>query len=151
VSGFRIRGLDHVSVTSGDLDRSVWFYSELLGLPVRGRGELEGDEISTIVGIPGARIRWAEVGLERGQLVELLEYLEPSGDPFAQTTADPGSGHLAFEVDDVERVHAKLVEHGVTVRSTPVTIEDDDPAWLGVKVFYAVDPDGMTVELLQRP
>jgi catechol 2,3-dioxygenase-like lactoylglutathione lyase family enzyme len=151
VSGFRIRGLDHVSVTSGDLDRSVWFYSELLGLPLRGTGELEGEEIATIVGMPGARIRWAEVGLDRGQLVELLEYLDPGGAPLAQTTADPGSGHLAFEVDDVDQVHAKLVAHGVTVRSGPVKIKDDDPAWHGVRVFYAVDPDGVTVELLQRP
>jgi catechol 2,3-dioxygenase-like lactoylglutathione lyase family enzyme len=57
VTGFRIRGLDHESLTCGDLDRSIWFYTELLGLPLRGRGDLEGEEIATIVGMPGARIR----------------------------------------------------------------------------------------------
>ena len=147
----RIRRLDHVSVSSGDLDRAVWFYVEVLGLPMRGRGELEGEEVSTIVGMPDARIRWAEVDLGGGQIVELLEYVSPTGARLRQTTADPGSGHFGFEVDDIDAVYALLVEHGVTVRSAPVTIEDDDPAWRGVRVLYALDPDGFTVEFLQRP
>lgn len=150
MTGFRIRGLDHVSLTCGDLERSIWFYTELLGLPLRGRGDLEGEEIATIVGMPGVRIRWADVQLDLDQVVELLEYVDPKGEPLSQTTADPGGGHLAFEVDDVDAVHASLVAHGITVRSAPVAI-DDDPAWQGVRVFYAVDPDGATLEFVERP
>jgi catechol 2,3-dioxygenase-like lactoylglutathione lyase family enzyme len=147
----RILRLDHVSVTTGDLDRSVRFYAELLGLPLRGRGEIEGPDVSAIVGMPGVRMRWAEVDLGDGRIVELLEYVSPAGTPLAQTTADPGAAHFGFEVDDIDAVHALLVGHGVTVRSAPVTLEDDDPAWRGVRVLYALDPDGFTVEFLQRP
>ena len=39
---------------------------------------------------------------------------------------------------------------GVSVRSEPVLIEGDGD-WSGVRCFYAVDPDGFTVEILERP
>jgi lactoylglutathione lyase len=147
----RIRRLDHVSVSSADLDRAVWFYVEVLGLPLRGRGEVEAEDVSTIVGMPGARMRFAEIELGDGQIIELLEYLSPRGERLTQTTADAGSGHFALEVDDIEAVHARVVAHGVTVRSVPVTLEDEDPSWNGVRAFYAVDPDGFTVEFVERP
>jgi catechol 2,3-dioxygenase-like lactoylglutathione lyase family enzyme len=42
------------------------------------------------------------------------------------------------------------VNAGVTVRSGPVLIEDEGD-WHGFRCVYALDPDGFTVELLQRP
>ena len=41
-AGWRARGLDHVSVTSGDLDRSLAFYCGLLGLELRARARPRG-------------------------------------------------------------------------------------------------------------
>ena len=196
----KLRGLDHVSVTVADLDRSLSFYRDLLGLRVREAGEEEGGQMATIVGFPGVRFRYADVELGGGQILELLQYLEPAGTPIAQRTCDPGSGHIAFVVADIDQTYAELVDAGVTVRSAPVTIEgphDSGPVrvihsmseaamstegpavpqkagaigvtevteaveedaitievtdyWAGVKVFYAVDPDGVTLEFVQRP
>jgi catechol 2,3-dioxygenase-like lactoylglutathione lyase family enzyme len=188
-----VRGLDHVSVTVADLDRSLAFYRDLLGLRVREIGEEDGGQMATIVGFPGVRFRYADVELGGGQILELLQYLEPAGTQVAQRTCDPGSGHIGFVVDDIDEVHDRLTRAGVTVRSAPVTIEgqasgtlrvahardvhpipaeeaavqqpagvleaigadtvaieESDP-WAGVRVFYAVDPDGVTVEFVQRP
>ena len=157
--------------------------------------------MATIVGFPGVRFRYADVELGDGRILELLQYLEPAGTPITQRTCDPGSGHIAFLVEDIDEAYAELVGAGVTVRSAPVTIEahpgpvrvthsmsrgavsTEGPAvtqhagatettdvmgvikaieadaitiempdyWAGVKVFYAVDPDGVTVEFVQRP
>jgi len=190
----KVRGLDHVSVTVADLDRSLAFYRDLLGLRVRERGEEEGGQMATIVAFPGVRFRYADVELGDGRILELLQYQEPAGTPISQRTCDPGSGHIAFLVADIDQAYAELVGAGVTVRSAPVTIEAHpgpvrvthsmSPAaassdaqhagatdvigvinaveadaitievpdyWAGVKVFYAVDPDGVTVEFVQRP
>jgi catechol 2,3-dioxygenase-like lactoylglutathione lyase family enzyme len=191
----KVRGLDHVSVTVADLDRSLAFYRDLLGLRVREEGGEEGGQMATIVGFPGVRFRYADVEIGDGRILELLQYLEPAGTPIAQRTCDPGSGHIAFLVEDIDEAYAELVGAGVTVRSAPVTIEGHpgpvrvthsmSPAataatdarhaeptdvidvieaieadaiaihvpdyWAGVKVFYAVDPDGVTVEFVQRP
>jgi catechol 2,3-dioxygenase-like lactoylglutathione lyase family enzyme len=194
----KVRGLDHVSVTVADLDRSLAFYRDLLGLRVREAGEEEGGQMATIVGFPGVRFRYADVELGDGRILELLQYLEPAGTPIRQRTCDPGSGHIAFLVADIDEAYAELIAAGVTVRSAPVTIEghpgtvrvihsmspaaistegptvaqhagvtdvigvikaieadaitvEEPDYWAGVKVFYAVDPDGVTVEFVQRP
>ncbi|MGZ4147245.1 MAG: VOC family protein, partial [Actinomycetota bacterium] len=58
--------LDHVSVTAADLERSIAFYRDVLGLSLVDRGELEGEELETLIDRPGARARWAELALGGG-------------------------------------------------------------------------------------
>jgi diaminopimelate decarboxylase len=145
-----VRRLDHVSVTVGDLDRSLGFYNGLLGIPVLERGESVGGPVAEITGFPDARVFWADLGLPGNQVLELLEYASPRGEQRDGGTNDPGSAHMSLRVDDAAAVHGRLVEAGVAVRSSPVLIEDDGD-WNGVRCFYALDPDGFTVEILERP
>jgi diaminopimelate decarboxylase len=148
--GARVQRLDHVSVTVGDLDRSLKFYRDLLGIPLIERGEAAGGSVAEITGFPGARVFWADLALPGRQTLELLEYVEPRGSPRDGGTNDPGAAHVSIAVDDAQAFHERLVNAGVIVRSDPVLIEDDGD-WSGVRCFYAVDPDGFTVEILERP
>lgn len=145
----RILGLDHVSVTTGDIARSLAFYRDLLGLPVRGVGELSGEEIEQITGVPGARLLSADLDLGRGQVLELLEYVGAEGGA-ALPMERPGSGHIGLMVDDVDQVHRELVDAGVTVRSAPVELTEPGD-WHGVRCMTVLDPDGVAVELVERP
>jgi catechol 2,3-dioxygenase-like lactoylglutathione lyase family enzyme len=147
---WRVRGLDHVSVTSGDLDRSIAFYCDLLGLELRGRGEAMGAPELEITGLPDAEVLWADIRLPHGQVVELIEYLSPRGKRLAAEVNDPGAFHISFRVGDIEAVHRRLVDAGVSVRSEPVEISEDGE-WDGARCFYASDPDGVTVELIEQP
>ncbi len=142
--------LDHVSVTCADLERSIAFYRDVLGLPLLGRGEAAERELSTLTGLEGVRLRWAELDLGRGQVLELVEYLHPRGRVLEPRVHDPGAGHLALAVEDIEAAHARLVAAGARVRSEPVRLTEEGD-WNGVRVLYASDPDGATVELLERP
>ena len=148
--GARVRRLDHVSVTVGDLNRSLEFYRDLLGIPLIERGEAVGGSVAEITGFPDARVLWADLALAGQQTLELLEYASPRGRPRDGGTNDPGSAHVSIAVDDAAAFHKRLVSAGVNVRSDPVLIEDDGD-WSGVRCFYAVDPDGFTVEILERP
>ena len=147
-AGWRATGLDHVSVTSGDLDRSLAFYRDLLGLELRARGEAEGSSEFEITGIAGAKVRWADLQLPHGQALELIEYTEPTGTPSQPQPNDPGATHISLRVPDADAAYARLRKAGVTVRSEPITI-DAPGAWDGARAFYAADPDGVTVELIQ--
>jgi glyoxylase I family protein len=143
-----VAGLDHVSVTVSDLDRSLRFYQELLGLPLLSRGEITAPHLDQIIGLDQpVTLRWAELDLRNGQILELFQYVEPKGEPLVQRTADPGSSHFALRVDDVHQLHARLTESGVTCRSQPVQIPSGD--WAGARAVYVLDPDGATVELVQ--
>lgn len=141
--------LDHVSVTVADLDRSIAFYRDALGLPFLGRGGSDGPDISRITGLSEVRVEWAELDLGGGQLLELLRYVSPDGPPLDQGTNRPGSGHIGIAVDDIDAAYRRLVSAGVTVRSAPVAISEAGD-WYGVRSLYALDPDGVTIELVER-
>jgi len=55
-----------------------------------------------------------------------------------------------LRVDDVDAVCARLAAAGVTVPGRPTTITAAGP-WQGARCVYVEDPDGRTVELVQRP
>jgi len=147
--GWRPSRIDHVSVTSGDLDRSLRFYADVLGLRLRARGEQRGGDFA-ITGLAAAEVRWADLEFECGGVLELIEYLAPAGTATRPAPNDPGATHIALRVRDADAAFARLREAGVSVRSEPTTIESPG-AWNGARAFYAVDPDGVTVELIQQP
>jgi catechol 2,3-dioxygenase-like lactoylglutathione lyase family enzyme len=145
-----IQGVNHIGLTTADLDSSVRFYGTVLGLRMRGRGETDSPELSTLIGLPDTKLRWAEFYLPRGQILEILEYISPAGTPLVQQTCDPGTAHFAFEVRGIDVLHNRLLGAGVTVRSRPVRI-DEVGDWEGYRCIYAVDPDGFTVEFVEPP
>ena len=145
----KILGLDHISITTGDIARSLAFYRDLLGLPVRSVGELSGDEVERITGVPGARLLSADLDVGRGQVLELLEYVG-SEDGVALAVERPGAGHIGLTVDDVDRMHRSLLDAGVTVKSAPVELTEPGD-WFGVRCMTVLDPDGVAVELVERP
>jgi catechol 2,3-dioxygenase-like lactoylglutathione lyase family enzyme len=144
------RGFDHVSVSTADLDRSIAFYTGVLGIPVLGRGEDSGPEIRKLVGLDDVSIRWADLDLRDDRILELVEFISPPGESIARSLWDPGSGHFGLRVDDLDGLYARLLEAHITLRSEPVTWTEPG-AWNGVRVLYAIDPDGTWVELVERP
>jgi catechol 2,3-dioxygenase-like lactoylglutathione lyase family enzyme len=145
-----VRGIDHIGITVGDIDQALDFYQRLLEIRLIGRGEDDSPQLETITGLAGARIRYAELDLGGGQILELLEYLEPDGRPLDQRPCDPGASHLALAVDDVDGVWERLAESGVPVNSPPIEPGGYDEAWKGARCAYLSDPDGRTVELIER-
>jgi catechol 2,3-dioxygenase-like lactoylglutathione lyase family enzyme len=125
------------------------FYHDLLGLEVIDQGETSGQELEAVVGFASARLRFAELAFPGGGFLELFEYLEPRGTPASSRTCDSGNVHFCLDVDDIDDAYAQLTEAGVTTRSTPVRLSSGE--WKGARVFYAVDPDGVTIELIQFP
>lgn len=146
----KVSGLDHVSVTCGDLDASIAFYSDVLGLEVADRGESDDREIALMMDLNRVRIRWADVDLGDGTTLELVQFLDPSGSPVSKSLWDPGATHIGLQVDDIDAMHARLREAEVRVVSKPVRLTEEG-SWHGAKVLYAVDPDGTWIELVERP
>ncbi len=139
---------NHVSVTCADFDRSLAFYHELIGLPIIDQGEVSSGELKAIIGLGDVRLRFAELDLDGGgRFLELFEYLRPRGQPVASRTCDHGNVHFALTVDDIEAIHARLTAAGVVTRSAPVTLKRGE--WRGARVFYSLDPDGVTVEFIE--
>jgi diaminopimelate decarboxylase len=147
--GWRPAALDHVSITCADLDASLDFYTGLLGIELRSRGDAQGGEFA-ITGIEDPQVRWADLILGDGRVLELIEFVDPRGTPHRPQPNDAGATHISLRVADAVAVHARLREAGAEPRSEPVTIEASGD-WNGSRAFYVGDPDGVTVELIERP
>ena len=83
-------------------------------------------------------------------MLELLQFLRPAGPPAENEFHQPGSGHLSLRVASAADTHAALVAAGVAVRSEPIELTEPG-YWNGARCFYTVDPDGATVEIIERP
>jgi catechol 2,3-dioxygenase-like lactoylglutathione lyase family enzyme len=145
-----VRGIDHAGITVASLEAALHFYRDLLGLQVTGEGEDSGRELDAISGLSGVRIRYAELDLGGGEMLEVLEFRPPAAGRFACGPREPGASHLALRVDDVDALYEQLVAAAVRVPGRPTTITEPGP-WEGARCVYVEDPDGRTVELVQRP
>jgi catechol 2,3-dioxygenase-like lactoylglutathione lyase family enzyme len=144
-------GLDHAGVTVSDMERSLRFWRDLLGLRETGRGTVRWPHLDRLTAIPETEIEWAGLALQDGTQLELQEYRHPRGrpcDPGAE--ADPGRGHLGLRVENLDALAGRLEEAGAVLRSRePVLLERG--AYSGWRAIYALDPDGNSVELMEPP
>src|SRR3954454_8608773 len=146
----RVVGVDHVSLTVDDLDRSVGFYCGLLGLSLHDRGRLEPELIEQMTGMPNAEVDYADVDLG-SRILELLHHRTAGlRRPIASRQERPGSVHIGLRVDDAAAVHGRLTAAGFVPLSPPRTLPDDGSGWSGSIVFYVRDPDGVMLEIVER-
>jgi catechol 2,3-dioxygenase-like lactoylglutathione lyase family enzyme len=101
--------------------------------------------------VAAAHLLTADLELEGGEILELIQYLAPKADVLTQHRHQPGHTHIGFLVDDVDAVYERLRAHGSTPSSRPVAISEPGSAWDAVRAIYACDPDGRTVECLEIP
>jgi catechol 2,3-dioxygenase-like lactoylglutathione lyase family enzyme len=145
-----ITSLDHGGFTVADLDRSVQWYTELLGSGPVVRRRTDDDYIGELVGYPGCEMDYAYFQVPGGESkIELIQYLSPESATVDVETTNIGSGHVCLVVDDLHGEFERLREVAVFRSAAPVAITagPNEGGW----VAYLRDPDGITIELLQRP
>ncbi|MGO9992398.1 MAG: VOC family protein [Steroidobacteraceae bacterium] len=142
--------LDHIGLTVEDLDRSIQFYCTVLDCVVRERAVIKGAEVESLTGVPGAVIHTADLNLSCGGMLELLQYLGPNRTVLAQRRFDAGHSHIAFTVDDVDATRMRALSAGALDCSLPVTLNEPGSSWDRARVCYALDPDGRTIEFVER-
>lgn len=139
---------NHVNVSVADMDSAITFWQDGLGMSLRGRGIVEYDHLDEIVGLHNTKIEWAELEFS-GNLIELFRYHKPAGQVVDPAVNNPGTTHLAFDVDNLDAVVHRLHMMGFSTASPrPITIPFGD--WAGWRCIYVQEPNGVTVELLER-
>jgi lactoylglutathione lyase len=122
-----LRGVAHIAIQVRDLDRSIRFYTEVLGLRVRRRVRL--NETTELAFLPLGQVE--------------LELICRSGD---YTFATEGIvNHLAFRVDDVAGVLEHLRRHNVELIHEQPLFQQS----LGSRLAFFRGPDGEKLELFE--
>jgi len=141
-----IKCLKHVALSVSNLEKSLAFYRDLLGMKVLMQLDIEDDRIARVIGVKGAKCKI--VHLEAGSgILELFEYSYPKGSNKARTIHqyDHGLTHFGFEVDDFPLLVQKLKNKGIEFLGEPVEFRPN------VWVTYFYGPDGEVCELRQQP
>jgi catechol 2,3-dioxygenase-like lactoylglutathione lyase family enzyme len=143
---------DHINIVVSDMERSVRFYAQVLGLSRGFETRLQGAWIERVTGLAGAHAHCVFMETSDGAAgvrLELLQYFSPQGVAF-EANAMPhtvGLRHLAFTVDDLEALVRSLRLAGVALVSEPVEV----PFAVGTlgrkKLCYFHDPDGTLLEV----
>src|SRR5688572_29754248 len=108
-----VRG-HHVGLQVADLDRSLAFYRDLLGFELVFRWNPRAPYIGQLVGYPDVDFHAAILRLPGTDVVlELLDYRGVERTAVDTATANPGTAHIAFVVQDVDALYAQLRERGV--------------------------------------
>ena len=150
------RDIWHFSFHVADLDRSVDFYTRMIGMNLIHQQVQDNDYTSALVGYPKAHLRIAQLAMpERSKDaisthdLELVEYVNPRVEALVIERARPGTAHLAFAVSDIDVEYTRLNSQGVRFVSPPNLIAFGVNK--GGSTCYFLDPDGITLELVQPP
>ncbi len=121
--------IDHVEIAPSDLERSIAFYTEVLGFRMKERVQIGAPTLKQVV--------YLELG---DTMIELLEYVDPAP---ADHTIRVGYRIMALEVDDMGETLAFLAGKGITASVAPVDVGG------GSLRAEIVDVDGLSIELRQ--
>lgn len=120
----------HTMIHVADIDRSIAFYTEVLGMSVLRRGEMPDE---------GRRNAFIGFGSEDATAVIELTSLQGRAD----YVKGDAFGHLALGFDDVTAACSSIAEAGGKVTREPYVIAS------GKTIAFLEDPDGYAIELIQ--
>ncbi len=144
--------IHHTGFIVSSLDQSTLFYNRLLGIEPKLLGHVHNNSaFDAQTEAPGsdARIAFYEVG---DSARELIEFVSPAVPKDQVSPHTPGSKHLAFQTDDLEKTYAAMQDDGYnSFLAPPVHFGASDGALAGGVFAYFRDPDGNLIELFEDP
>lgn len=142
----KIHRIDHVGVIVKDLPAAKAFFLDL-GLKVLGETEVQGESVEWIMGLHSVRKTITWLGMSDGQAsLELVKYHTSSDakgiqQPSANTLSNT---HIAFAVEDIEAIVAKLKKNGAELVGE---IQNYENAY---KLCFVRGPEGIILELAEK-
>ena len=120
----------HTMIRVKDIEKSLKFYKEIMGLKLLRTMELEDCTLYFI----SDEAECCTIELTHNH--ELPEGGYKHGDYF---------GHLAFETDDIESLTQLLVSKGIDYTVLPFEIKPGGPT-----IAFIDDPDGRSIEIIEK-
>ena len=139
-----VQKLHHTGFVVKNVEESIAFYRDVVGLSLIRAYERMGTGIDQVVGYEDAHLRAAILDIGGWHILELIQYVNPrSEDRPTEERNVLGATHLALLVDDIHAMYARLAEKGGQVMNPPAELEP------GRIACSLQDPDGNWIALLE--
>ena len=139
-----IEDVRHIGIVVTNMEKSLQFYRDLLGLKIKSLVDEEGKFLDNILAHENVKNRVAKLYAKNGNaLVELIDS-KSYGNKKDRDFFTIGTSHFAFTVDNLEKTYDYLVKNGVKFTAPPQQTPDGF-----AKVTFCEDPDGTLIELVE--
>jgi len=126
------------------MENSLKFYRDQLGLKIIKDMDEQGNYLDNMLSLNNVHVRTVKLSAnENTTLVELLQF-ESHNDNEIRNFYTIGASHVAFTVDNLEKLYMDLSEKNIKFNAPP----QKSPDGL-VKVTFCKDPDGTPIELVE--
>lgn len=142
----------HIGVTVSDMERSIGFYRDTLGLTFLGELTMQGEETDRLFQRSDCKVRVAYLKGNDHVLspsIELLQFIGDDAEVMPSDLHRTSISEICFRVADIEQVYAKLTQQGVECLSAPQAFDFSEAGFGKSKAIYFKDPDGIILELMQ--
>ncbi len=142
--------LTHINLTARNADRLAAFYRGAFQFAERSPPKrLSGETVARGNGLPNSDIYviWLSMTEDGDPFLEIMEYTQ-TVDRQRPSVNEPGFGHLAFEVCDLNETVQKVLQWGGSLQGE---ITNFGTAEKPVLIVYVRDPEGNIIELEQPP
>ena len=142
----KVRRIDHVGIIVNDLPAATAFFLDL-GLEKVGEGNVEGEWVDRVVALQGVKSTIVMLRTSDGETnIELAKFHTPADEkgaarPLSNTL---GIRHIAFVVEDIEAIVAKLKKRGAELFGEIQNYENI------YKLCYIRGPEGIILELAEE-
>ena len=142
----------HIGITVSNIENSIKFYRNILGLTLIGQALMEGKETDALFAMNNCKVKIAYLNGSDNIIappIELLEFITP------ETTKDKAKlnkisvSEICFRVENIEKIYKHLIDSNVECLSEPQEFDFTSYGFSKSKALYFKDPDGIILELME--
>ena len=140
-----IRSVRHTGIVVRNLEKTANFY-RALGFVDDNRAIEEGEFIDQVTGLKNTKLEWLKLKAPDGYVLELLQYhSHPESTEITQQKSNKlGCSHIAFSVDNIDKICEKIKQLGGCIVNPPALTNDKK-----IKVAYCHDLEGVLMEIVE--
>ena len=134
-----------MGIIVSDMEKSLKFYRDLLGLKVKSLVDEEGEFLDNMLTHENVKNKVAKLYAKNDNaLVELVESISHPRNKTDRDFFTIGTSHFALTVDNIDETYDYLIKNGVKFTAPPQQSPDGF-----AKVTFCEDPDGTPIELVE--
>lgn len=138
----------HTGFITPDIERSVAFWTSVLGFRAEPIGERSAPWLERFIGVPGAHMRLVHL-YGHGAHIEFIQFVTPQDEAIRPAANQPGTAHICLRVTRLPELRQDILDAGGALQGEMSEITEGIAK--GLRGLFMRDPHGLLIELVEMP
>lgn len=147
-----INEVAHIGLTVKDMDESIDFYKNVLGLNFEGELLMQGKETDILFNMKNCKVRVAYLNNSENIVspsIELIQFIDKDIDCDKASLFKTSISEICFKTNDIDKVYNHLLKNNIECISSPQSFDFTKYGFGKSKAMYFKDPNGIILELIE--